>query len=78
MLGRPLRWQELSRDQARRRLLADTSFPDSFVDALLDGYAQMLEEPAPVVTRTVETVTGAPARTFHQWVLDHAQEFSAE
>ncbi|MEU4546896.1 SDR family oxidoreductase [Nonomuraea dietziae] len=75
-LGRPLRWQELTREEARQRLLADHSFPDSFVDVLLDGYAHMLDEPPPAITQTVETVTGAPARTFHQWVLDHADEFS--
>ncbi|MGI5225414.1 NAD(P)H-binding protein [Actinoallomurus sp. CA-142502] len=77
-LGRPLRWQELSREQARRRLLDDESFPDSFVDVLLDGYAKMLDAPAPTLTRTVETVTGTPARTFHQWALDHAEQFSRQ
>ena len=75
-IGRPLRWRELTREAARRRLLADDSFPGSFVDPLLDGYARMLDEPAPAITRTVETVTGAPARTFRQWALDHAEDFS--
>lgn len=28
-----------------------------------------------VVTPTVEEVTGAPARTFRQWALDHADDF---
>lgn len=73
-LGRPLRWQELTREEARRRLLADDSFPDSFVDVLLDGYAKMLDEPPIELTDTVERVTGSPARTFRQWVLDHACE----
>ncbi len=77
-LGRPLRWQELSREQARRRLLDSESFPDSFVDVLLDGYANMLDAPAPALTRTVETVTGTPARAFHQWALDHAEQFSRQ
>ncbi|PJN39215.1 NADPH:quinone reductase [Streptomyces sp. CB02959] len=75
MLGRPLRWQELSREQARRRLLADDSFPDPFVDPLLDGYADMLAAPPPSITSTVETVTGTPARTYRQWVSDHAADF---
>ncbi|WP_214321245.1 NAD(P)H-binding protein [Nonomuraea sediminis] len=73
-LGRPLRWQELTREEARRRLLADGSFPDAFVDVLLDGYAKMLDEPPIELTDTVERVTGRPARTFRQWVLDHACE----
>ncbi|MEV0619428.1 NAD(P)H-binding protein [Nonomuraea sp. NPDC050404] len=74
-LGRPLRWQELTREEERRRLLADDGFPDSFVDALLDGYAQLLDSPPPVVTRTVEEITASPARTFAQWAADHAADF---
>ncbi|GAA3241164.1 NAD(P)H-binding protein [Nonomuraea helvata] len=74
-LGRPLRWQELSRDEERQRLLADDDFPDSFVDALLDGYAQMLDGPPPVLTNTVEEVTGRPARSFAEWAKDHAGDF---
>lgn len=77
-LGRPLRWKELSREQARQRLLDDEFFPDSFVDVLLDGYAKMLDAPAPTLTRAVETVTGTPARTFRQWALDHAEQFSRQ
>ncbi|SEG88585.1 Uncharacterized conserved protein YbjT, contains NAD(P)-binding and DUF2867 domains [Nonomuraea solani] len=73
-LGRPLRWRELSREAARRRFAAD----DSFADVLLDGYAKMLDGPSPALTKTVEMVTGSPARTFHQWVLDHAGEFAPQ
>ncbi|MFK4270484.1 NAD(P)H-binding protein [Streptomyces milbemycinicus] len=76
VLGRPLRWQELSREEARQRLLADDSFPDSFVDPLLDGYAAMLDAPPPAITSTVEAVTGAPARTYRTWVSGHAADFS--
>ncbi|MEV4011471.1 hypothetical protein AB0J35_13295 [Nonomuraea angiospora] len=74
-LGRPLRWQELSREEERQRLPADDSFPDSFVDALLDGYAQMLDGPPPVLTNTVEEVTGRPARSFAEWEKDHVGDF---
>ncbi|TMR33665.1 NAD-dependent epimerase/dehydratase family protein [Nonomuraea zeae] len=75
-LGRPLRWQELTRAEERRRLLADGSFPDSFADALLDGYARMFDGPPPALTTTVEEVTGRPARTFAQWARDHAADFA--
>ncbi|MEV6154814.1 NAD(P)H-binding protein [Nonomuraea sp. NPDC052129] len=75
-LGRPLRWRELTREQARERLLADESFPDSFVDVLLDGYAAMLAGPPPVLTATVHDVTGIPARSLRQWAMDHAADFS--
>ncbi|MFI0446049.1 NAD(P)H-binding protein [Actinomadura sp. 6N118] len=74
-LGRPLRWRELTREQAYRRLLADDSFPDSFADVLLDGYAAMLAGPPPTLTTTVEDVTGSPARPLRRWVADHAAEF---
>ncbi|MEU7863125.1 NAD(P)H-binding protein [Nonomuraea sp. NPDC049141] len=75
-LGRPLRWRELTRGEARRRLLADESFPDSFVDVLLDGYAAMLTGPPPTLTTTVQDVTGAPARSLRQWATDHAADFT--
>ncbi|MGR6923591.1 SDR family oxidoreductase [[Actinomadura] parvosata] len=74
-LGRPLRWQELTREEERRRLLADDGFPDAFVDELLDGYARMLDGPPPALTSTVEEVTGRPPRTFAQWAADHAADF---
>ncbi|WP_043262709.1 NAD(P)H-binding protein [Streptomyces sp. CT34] len=75
VLGRPLQWVELSREAARRRLLADDSFPDTFVEPLLDGYADMLAAPRPTITHTVEAVTGTPARTYRAWVCDHAADF---
>jgi uncharacterized protein YbjT (DUF2867 family) len=72
VLGRPLRWVELPRPEARARLLAD-GLPESFADVLLDVYAVMPRRPA--VTSTVAEVTGRPARTFAEWVADHAAEF---
>jgi uncharacterized protein YbjT (DUF2867 family) len=75
VLGRPLCWQELTREQARQRLLADETLPDSFVDVLLDGYAAMLAGPPPVLTSTVEDVTGVPPRSLRQWAADHAGDF---
>ncbi|MGW5642338.1 NAD(P)H-binding protein [Saccharopolyspora sp. NPDC003752] len=73
-IGRPLRWEELSPQDARRQLVAD-DFPPSFVDVLLDAYATMITWPAPETTTTIEAVTGTPARTFRQWVIDHATDF---
>ena len=72
VLGRPLRWVELPRVRARTRLVAD-GLPESFVDVLLDAYAVMPRRPE--VTTTVADVTGRPARTFAEWVADHAAEF---
>jgi uncharacterized protein YbjT (DUF2867 family) len=72
VLGRPLRWVEVPRPEAREQLLAD-GLPESFVDVLLDAYAVMPRRPA--VTNTVAEVTGRPALTFAEWVSDHAAEF---
>jgi uncharacterized protein YbjT (DUF2867 family) len=72
VLGRLLRWVELPRVRARTQLVAD-GLPESFVDVLLDVYAVMPRRPA--VTTTVADVTGRPARTFAEWVADHAAEF---
>ena len=73
-LGRPLRWRELTKAEARQRLLADPAFPDDFVDPLLDTQEQMLDRPVPLTT-TVQDVTGHPARTFRQWAHDHVAGF---
>ena len=73
-LNRPLRWHELTKAEARQRLLADPHFPDDFVDPLLDTQERMLAEPVPL-TSTVQDVTGHPARAFLQWAKDHATDF---
>ena len=70
--GRSLRYEELTRDDARRQLSA--SMPPFVVDRLLDLWAGMVARPAPV-TQTVEEITGVRPRTFRQWALDHAGDF---
>lgn len=72
-IGRPVRWEEVSPEVARPQLLAPLGDPD-FVDAALGYWAALVTQPEPV-TRTVEEVTDAPARTFRQWVRDHAEQF---
>jgi len=73
VIGRQLRWEELSRDAAQEHLLA--AWGDAtFVEGALDHWAGLLTQPEPVTT-TVQDVTGVPARTFRQWALDHADDF---
>ncbi|MGM1063683.1 NAD(P)H-binding protein [Saccharothrix sp. Mg75] len=72
VVGRPLRWEELSREEERARSLS--WLPGSVVDAVLDGQAAMVHRPLPP-TRTVEEVTGTPARPFREWVADHVDDF---
>ncbi|WP_433248293.1 NAD(P)H-binding protein [Streptosporangium sp. CA-135522] len=72
-IGRPARYEELPREAAREQLLAAWG-EATFVDSALDYWASIVAEPEPV-TRTVEELTGVPARTFHQWAADHADDF---
>jgi uncharacterized protein YbjT (DUF2867 family) len=71
--GRAVRWEELPPGEARRQLLAAWGDP-GFVDSALATWAGMVTQPEPV-TRTVQEITGAPARTFRQWAADHASDF---
>jgi uncharacterized protein YbjT (DUF2867 family) len=74
-IGRPLRFEELSPESARRELL--TMMPASIADMLLSAYAAAVDRPA-LVTSTVADVTGAPARSFRHWAAEHAAEFLAQ
>jgi uncharacterized protein YbjT (DUF2867 family) len=71
-ISRPLTFEELSPEAARRELL--TMWPPSIADMLLNAYAAAVDRPA-LVTSTVADVTGAPARSFHDWAVEHAREF---
>jgi uncharacterized protein YbjT (DUF2867 family) len=70
VIGRPLRFEEISPEEARREMLA----PAPVVNMLLDAWAAAIGQPA-LVTSTVAEITGSPARTFRDWVTDHAEEF---
>src|ERR1700693_5898340 len=74
VIGRLLRIEEISPDEARREGLS--SMPASVVNMLLDAWAAALGQPA-FVTSTVAEITGVPARTFLDWATDHAREFRA-
>jgi len=73
-IQRPLRFEELSRESAREQMLA-MRFPPFAADMLLDAYAAAVGLPA-LVTSTVLEVTGQPARSFHDWAMDHAGDFA--
>ena len=74
VIGRPLRIEEISPDEARRELLV--LMPAFVVNMLLDAWSAGIGQPA-LVTSTVRELKGAPARTFLDWVVDHAAEFRA-
>jgi len=72
VLGRPLRLQEMSRAEAERDALP--GIPRAAISMLLNAWAAALGQPA-YVTSCVEQLTGRPARSFRQWVSDHAASF---
>ncbi|AKU95126.1 Oxidoreductase [Labilithrix luteola] len=72
-IGRSVRYEDLFPDEARRVLLAAWGNPD-FVEAAIEGWGQMVSQPE-AVTSTVEQITGIPARTFHEWAVEHAADF---
>ena len=74
VIGRSLRIEEMPAEDARDELLA---FVPAFVaKTLLDAWAAAIGQPA-LVTSTFAEITGGPARTFRDWVADHAAEFRA-
>ncbi|MGP4016899.1 NAD(P)H-binding protein [Saccharopolyspora sp. 5N708] len=73
-IGRPLRWEEMSRSAARRRML-DGGWPTTIADTALDYWERLTREPE-LVSPMVQSLTGHPARTFREWATDHAADFS--
>ncbi|WP_426511779.1 NAD(P)H-binding protein [Dactylosporangium sp. McL0621] len=73
VLGRDLRWVEDSVEDERRRMLG--WMPAAFVDVVLAGRARARQE-GPFHTTTVQDVLGVPARTYHEWVKDHAADLA--
>ena len=70
VIGRPLRYEEISPEEARLEL----GFPTPAINMLLNAWAAAIGQPA-YVTNTVEDITGTAARTFREWVIDHVDEF---
>lgn len=74
VIGHSLRVEEISPDRARHELLRVIPAPG--VSMLLDAWAAAVGRPA-FVTSTVEAITGALARTFLEWAIDHRADFQA-
>lgn len=68
VIGRRLRYEELSPERARREL--------GLPAMLLDAWAAALGQAAHV-TSTVPAVIGTGARRFRDWVIDNAAKFNA-
>jgi uncharacterized protein YbjT (DUF2867 family) len=74
-IGRSLRVEEMSPDEARSELLPVLG-SSTFVNMLLNAWAAAIGQPA-FVSSTFAELTGAPPRTFLEWATDHAAEFRA-
>ncbi|WP_324609595.1 NmrA family NAD(P)-binding protein [Streptomyces sp. NRRL S-340] len=72
VLGRPVRFSELSPEEFRAR--TEGKAPRPVVDMLLAAWCATLGRPAHV-TSAVSDVLGVPPRTFSRWVADHAGAF---
>ncbi len=72
VIGRSLRIEEISPEEAQRELLA--IMPPVVVKMLLDAWAAAIGQPAHM-TSTFSQITGAPPRTFLDWASDHTEEF---
>jgi uncharacterized protein YbjT (DUF2867 family) len=73
VIGRELRWEDMSRDAALEALTA--AWGDrAFVQTALDAWEWFVDH-SETVTTTVQDVTGAPARSFADWAVANAAAF---
>lgn len=73
-IGKDIRFVELTKEQARERLIK-SGVSDDMADHVIGWY----ENPPKIgytVDPTVEEITGRPARTFAQWASEHIADFS--
>ena len=72
-LGRDIAFEELSPEEFRRETAH--TWPGPVVDMLLAAWGATMGHRA-YVTSSVSDILGEPARTFHQWAVDHASAFT--
>jgi uncharacterized protein YbjT (DUF2867 family) len=73
VLGRPLRYEPLSDEQARAEMAPDTPAP--YIDAFFRFYSGGEFDDSAVLD-TVAQMTGRPPRSFAQWARAHADAFA--
>jgi uncharacterized protein YbjT (DUF2867 family) len=72
-IGEKLSWEEISPDQLRAAMLAQ-SMPEDVPDRLLGSLADYAQRPGPTST-DVEQILGRRALTFAEWAADHRAAF---
>ncbi|WP_433474138.1 NAD(P)H-binding protein [Spirillospora sp. CA-142024] len=73
--GRPVRFEEITPEEAREKMLAMPYMREGLVDVLLRMRARSADHPSDP-SPEVKRITGHPARTFKEWAADHADDFS--
>jgi uncharacterized protein YbjT (DUF2867 family) len=87
-LGEEVRYEEVSREQARELMKAQGGFAAETADLMLgfidyggdeatgdDGYSDQDWSALMKPWPDVETVTGRPARSYAEWARDHVEDF---
>jgi uncharacterized protein YbjT (DUF2867 family) len=73
-IGRDIAFVPITHEQAVERLMATHGASRADAEYVIGWYAAPTDD-ATTVVDTVERVTGRPARTFAQWVTEHADRF---
>jgi uncharacterized protein YbjT (DUF2867 family) len=74
VIGRPLRFEPIADEAARRQLIAGGDQPES-VDYHLSIFRAVREGRMGIVTDTIQRVLGRPPSTFKHWVEENAELF---
>lgn len=74
VLGRPLRYEEISPAAARNTMLSSGWMTEEIADSLLRYFASCVETPTPV-SPDLERILGRRSRTFEEWAAGAAGEF---
>ncbi len=72
VLGRSVRYADISTEEARRRMIAGGR-PDWYTDALIVLFLKWARGGYDLVSDAVERVTGSPTRGLERFLADHAR-----
>jgi uncharacterized protein YbjT (DUF2867 family) len=72
-LGRKIRFEALTPEQAREDWIQQGLFPE-LVDEMMDHYLHFTNKP-PQPSNTVAEITGTRARTLTEWAAEHSADF---
>jgi uncharacterized protein YbjT (DUF2867 family) len=75
-IGRPLRFEPTTEEEARTQMIANGDEPES-VDQHLSIFRAIREGRMGIVTDTIRRVLGRPPLTFKTWVEENVRQFSS-